>query len=74
MPVSEVHSSARCRCLDTARIAFGRATPAPPRNLVLVTHNGNVRSLVGVSPGTAEIVVACSVGGELRVVGRIAAP
>lgn len=29
IPVSEVFSSRWCRCLDTARLAFGRATPAP---------------------------------------------
>lgn len=29
IPVAEVLSSRWCRCLDTARLAFGRATPAP---------------------------------------------
>lgn len=29
IPVSEVLSSRWCRCLDTARLAFGRATPVP---------------------------------------------
>ena len=30
IPVGEVLSSPWCRCLDTARLAFGRATPWPP--------------------------------------------
>lgn len=29
IPVAEVLSSRWCRCLDTARLAFGRVTPAP---------------------------------------------
>ena len=29
IPVADVLSSRWCRCLDTARLAFGRATPAP---------------------------------------------
>lgn len=29
IPVSEVWSSRWCRCLDTARLAFGKAMPAP---------------------------------------------
>lgn len=29
IPISEVLSSRWCRCLDTARLAFGKATPAP---------------------------------------------
>lgn len=29
IPIAEVLSSRWCRCLDTARIAFGKATPAP---------------------------------------------
>lgn len=29
VPISEVWSSRWCRCLDTARLVFGRATPVP---------------------------------------------
>lgn len=29
IPVQEVQSSRWCRCMDTARLAFGRASPAP---------------------------------------------
>lgn len=29
VPIAEVLSSRWCRCLDTARLAFGKATPAP---------------------------------------------
>lgn len=102
VPVSEVRSSQWCRCLDTARLAFGTAnriepwdalnslfqdssreteqtravvalaqSVKPPDNLVLVTHNVNVRALTGVSPATAEIVVTRSEGGRLQLVGRI---
>lgn len=45
----------------------------PPRNLVLVTHNFNIRALVGMSPGTAEIIVTRSENGRLQLVGRIPA-
>jgi broad specificity phosphatase PhoE len=102
VPVSEVRSSRWCRCLETARLAFGTTNPIqpwnalnslfqdssreaeqtravvalaqtvkPPDNLVLVTHNVNVRALTGLSPATAEIVVTRSEGGALRPVGRI---
>jgi broad specificity phosphatase PhoE len=29
IPISDVFSSRWCRCLDTANLAFGKATPAP---------------------------------------------
>lgn len=100
--VAEVRSSQWCRCMETARLAFGRAEPwpalnslfgnegmeaernrevlavaaklRPPANLALVTHNVNIRALVGVKPGTAEIVVARPENGRLALVGRIPAP
>jgi phosphohistidine phosphatase SixA len=100
--VAAVRSSQWCRCMETARLAFGRAEPwpalnslfgnegkeaeqnrvvlaaaaklRPPANLALVTHNVNIRSLVGVNPGTAEIVVARPENGRLVPVGRIPAP
>jgi len=100
--VAAVRSSQWCRCMETARLAFGRAEPwpalnslfgnegkeaeqnrvvlaaaaklRPPANLALVTHNVNIRSLVGVNPGTAEIVVARPENGRLVAVGRIPAP
>lgn len=99
VPLGEVRSSPWCRCLDTARLAFGHATPWPPlsslfndqrneaaqrravldylrdapedRNIVLVTHNFNIRSLVGISPLPGETVVARLAGGELVPVGRL---
>lgn len=46
----------------------------PPRNVVLVTHNFNIRALTGISPSTAEIVVVRSEGGKLGLVGRVPAP
>lgn len=102
VPISEVRSSQWCRCLETARLAFGAATPwkplnslfsdgsreaeqvaavvafaaevKPPGNVALVTHNFNIRVLVGLSPATAEIIVTRSEGGRLQLVGRIPAP
>lgn len=103
IPVGEVRSSEWCRCVDTAKLAFGRvdnAWPAlnslfedasredeqrrevlayaarvtPPKNLVLVTHNFNIRAFVGVAPMQAELVIAKSEGGRLVVVGRIPPP
>lgn len=110
VPVTEVRSSPWCRCLDTARLAFGGASTwaalsslyndnrdeteaarrrevlayveslmaagggKPGGNLVLVTHNFNIRSLVGVSPRQAEVVVTRFADGELRLVGRLAPP
>jgi broad specificity phosphatase PhoE len=102
IPVSEVRSSEWCRCLETARLAFGKAEPwsalsslyadrsreseqnraiaalaatvKPPQNLVLVTHGANVLSILSVHPAPAEVVIARSEGGELKLVGRIAAP
>ncbi len=99
VPVAEVRSSPWCRCLDTARLAFGRAMAwAPlsslfhdPRNeagqraaviaylrgapaggnVVLVTHNFNIRSLVGISPLPGETVVARFADGKLELVGRL---
>jgi phosphohistidine phosphatase SixA len=53
----------------TGYFAAGR-----PGNLVLVTHNFNVRSLVGVSPSQAEVIIARPAGGRLELVGRIPLP
>lgn len=114
VPVTEVRSSPWCRCLETARLAFGGASAWPALsslyndsrdeegrrrevlayvgsvmgggepggkrrgNLVLVTHNFNIRSLVGVSPRQAEVIVtrfeSGEPGGALRLVGRIQPP
>lgn len=102
IPISEVRSSEWCRCLETARLAFGKAKPwkalnslyadrsreadqnqavaevaakvKPPQNSVLVTHGANVASILGIHPASAEVVIAQSQRGELKLVGRIAAP
>jgi phosphohistidine phosphatase SixA len=100
IPVEQVRSSRWCRCLETARLAFGRAEPwpaleslfhdpdreaertrevravasEPPRggNLILVTHNFNIRALTGISPGSGEMVIVTPLGrGQFRVAGRI---
>ena len=102
IPLGPVWSSRWCRCLDTARLAFGRVEAAPmldsmfrdddaagsakvaqvlakagnysgKDNLVLVTHDVNIRALVGESVSQGEIVVARPGKGRLEVLGRLRA-
>ena len=101
VPVADVLSSRWCRCLDTARLAFGRVKPVQmmdsmfqdddagrqrklaelrrylaafkgPGNLVLVTHDVNIRALVGqyVNQGDMLIAVA-NPDGSLRVTDTV---
>jgi phosphohistidine phosphatase SixA len=99
--VGRVLSSRWCRCLETARLAFGSAEPWPAldslyrepdqeaarttavralatkpftgANLVLVTHNFNIRALTGISPASGEAIVLTPLGdGRFRVAGRLA--
>ncbi len=103
IPLGPVLSSRWCRCLDTARLAFGRVEEAPmldsmfqdsdgagrakaaevlariggwrqaggKDNLVLVTHDVNIRALAGETVAQGEIVVAQPVDGRLQVLGRL---
>ena len=105
IPLTAVLSSRWCRCLDTARLAFGRVEEAPMLdsmfsdseasrraklrevlaridsfgaegqggNLVLVTHDVNIRALVNESVAPGEIVVARPMPGpgRLEVIGRL---
>jgi len=103
IPLGPVLSSRWCRCLDTARLAFGRVEEAPmldsifndseaagrartrevlariaswrqlgtKDNLVLVTHDVNIRALVDESVAQGEIVVLQPLDGRLQVVGRL---
>ncbi|MDB5797812.1 MAG: histidine phosphatase family protein [Paucimonas sp.] len=101
--IGAVWSSRWCRCLDTARLAFGRvesksmldslfndpeggdeeklralrqALRQRPGggNLVLVTHNVNIRRLTGISTAAGEMVVArADSQGKLSVSGRLQA-
>lgn len=105
IPLGPVLSSRWCRCLDTARLAFGRVEEAPmldsmfrdsapagraklrevldrvaafrrdsearKANLVLVTHDVNIRALVGEYVAQGEIVVARPGPDRLDVVGRL---
>ena len=102
IPLGPVWSSRWCRCLDTARLAFGRVEAAPmldsmfrdsdaaakaklretlararayagPGNQVLVTHDVNIRALVGESVAQGEIVVTRPGAGRLEVLGRLRA-
>jgi len=97
VPVGPVLSSRWCRCLDTARLAFGRVDPSPmidsmfedddaarerklaqlrtylaaykdPGNLVLVTHDVNIRALVGKYVEQGDVVIASrGLDGALRI-------
>lgn len=101
VPVAAVLSSRWCRCLDTARLAFGSVTPEPrldsmfqeeeasrqrkladlrrylaafkaPGNLVLVTHDVNIRALAGQYVNQGDMVVAvANADGSLRAVGTL---
>ena len=102
VPVGPVLSSRWCRCLDTARLAFGRVEPSAmidsmfqddeaarqrklaqlrtylagyrdPGNLVLVTHDVNIRALVGKYVEQGEFVIASrSPDGVLRIEATVA--
>ncbi len=107
VPVGPVLSSRWCRCIDTARLAFGRVEIAPMldsgmadddaarerklasvraavaaaaarqggANLVLVTHDVNIRALTGDRLAQGEMVVATPRSdGSLAVVGRLGVP
>ena len=97
VPVGPVLSSRWCRCLDTARLAFGRVEPSlmidsmfedddaarerklaqlrtylagyqDRGNLVLVTHDVNIRALVGKYVEQGDVVIAArSRDGALRI-------
>ena len=101
IPVGEVLSSQWCRCLETARLAFGKAQPwtalnsnlndsarAPEEknreararlsdkpasgNLILVTHNFNIRDLTGLTTTQGEMVIVAPEGaGRFTVVGKL---
>ena len=57
--------------IDGAREFMVRTLAA---NLVLVTHNFNIRSLVGVSPAQAEVVVTRVTAEGFKLVGRLPPP
>jgi phosphohistidine phosphatase SixA len=97
VPLGPVLSSRWCRCLDTARLAFGRVDPSPmidsmfedddaarerklaqlrtylaaykdAGNLVLVTHDVNIRALVGKYVEQGDVVIAArGLDGALRI-------
>lgn len=57
--------------IDEARKFIARDAAG---NLVLVTHNFNIRSLVGVSPAQAEAIVTRVTADGLELVGRLPPP
>jgi len=101
VPIRRVLSSRWCRCLETARLAFGTAESWPPLNsffgdrsrepeqtkavqqlvgerpgtgnLILVTHQVNIRALTGLFPAPGEMIILTPQGnGAFRVAGRLA--
>ena len=100
IPVGDVRTSRWCRCLETARLAFGRVEhwvpldgflPASPleaprtaavrelaikpftgANVILVTHNFNIRALTGHWSISGEMVVLTPKGNDFAIAGRIA--
>lgn len=100
IPIGPVLSSRWCRCLDTARLAFGRVEPAPmldsmfeepaaarerkirqvlayvaaykqPGNLVLVTHDGNIRAMTGESVAAGAMLIVTPGKSRLDIVARL---
>jgi|ERR1051326_4255201 broad specificity phosphatase PhoE len=99
IPVGDVRSSRWCRCMETAKLAFGRAehwepidgaqpgsetetrraaavrafasTPVAGGNVVLVTHNFNIRAITGISTASGEMVVLTPKGSDFTIAGRI---
>lgn len=74
LPLNSTFEDASHEAEHKRRVLEAGAQVAPPHNLVLVTHQANIRSLVGVAPEVGEIVVARVEAGELRLVGRIPTP
>jgi broad specificity phosphatase PhoE len=63
IPVGRVLSSQWCRCLETARIAFGRAEPAPILNSLYADRTREaeqvraVRALAGTRPAGGNLIL-----------------
>jgi broad specificity phosphatase PhoE len=63
VPVGEVRSSRWCRCLETARIAFGRAEPWEPLDSIFDDRGREpertraVRALAGARPAGGNLVL-----------------
>ena len=61
--VGQVLSSRFCRCLETARLAFGRAEPHPPLDNLIHDRSreaeraGAIRALAGARPGTGNLIL-----------------
>lgn len=102
IPLGPVLSSRWCRCVDTARLAFGRVEPSPmldsmfeegaaaraPKirqvmayvaaykqrgNLVLVTHDANIRAMTGESVAAGAMLIVVPGKSGLEIVARLTA-
>ena len=63
VPIGRVLSSRWCRCLETARLAFGRVEPWPPLDSIfgdrhpVPDQTGEVRTLAGQSPDSGNLIL-----------------
>jgi broad specificity phosphatase PhoE len=63
IPVGQVLSSRFCRCLETARLAFGRAEPHPPLDNLIHDRRREperaaaIRALAGEPPPAGNLVI-----------------
>jgi broad specificity phosphatase PhoE len=80
IPVGRVLSSQWCRCLETARLAFGRAEAWPPLNSFFDDRGREpeqtraIRTLVGERPGEATLVLVTHQVNISALVGVFPAP
>ena len=81
IPVATVLSSRWCRCLDTARLAFGRAEPAPMLDSMFLDQTDakqrklrDVRAYLGAVSGAGNIVMVTHDVNIQALVGRSMRP
>jgi phosphohistidine phosphatase SixA len=80
VPVGEVRASQWCRCLETARLAFGAAVPWPPLNSFFDARSREpeqtraVRALIGRPFADTNLVLVTHQVNIVALTGRSAAP
>jgi len=81
IPVGPVWSSRWCRCLETARLAFGRAQPMPMLDSMFGADEASgaakveqVKARVGASRESANLVLVTHGANILALTGESAAP
>lgn len=69
--LSSLYHDAQHAAQQRAEVLAQTASVPAQGNLVLVTHNFNIRDLTGVSPAPGEVVVTRPANGRLELVGRL---